>query len=452
MSTATPLHSPPSTPPTTSPTKVAAASFVGTTVEWYDYFLFGTAAVLVFDTQFFPTLDPAAATLAALATFAVAFVARPLGGVVFGHFGDRLSRKSMLVWSLLAMGAATFAIGLLPNYATIGIAAPVLLVTLRLIQGLAVGGEWGGAIVMALEHAPPSRKSFYASWPQAGVPAGIVLSSGIFYLVQLMPEAQLQSWGWRIPFLLSAVLIMVGLMIRLRIEESPEFASMQEEKKDRGIPLVELLRTSKRAIVVSVLSLAGSNTLFYVATVYLLSYGTDVAQFERGHILLAITLGAFLDIFAIPLVAVLADRHGRQRMMLVGTAVTAASAFPIFWLVNLGTTWGLVAALVLALPVAHSFVYATVSGFIATLFRPEVRFTGSSVSYQVGGIVTSAPAPILASLLYLEFNTYAAVAGYLVAANVVAFIAVLCAPAEHRAADPRPTADQTREAVEALVR
>src|SRR5699024_2548128 len=221
--------------PVQSPAKVAFASFVGTAVEWYDYFLFGTAAVLIFNHQFFPDLDPLAATLASLSTFAVAFVARPLGGIVFGHFGDRASRKTMLVWSLLGMGTATFAIGLLPNYATIGVWAPILLVLLRVVQGIAVGGEWGGAVLMALEHAPQHKKSFYASWPQAGVPAGVVLSSLAFYLVQLLPEDQLHAWGWRLPFLFSAVLIIVGMIIRLKITESPEFENMKAQRKESKI-------------------------------------------------------------------------------------------------------------------------------------------------------------------------------------------------------------------------
>lgn len=413
--------------PSPSPAKVAFASFIGTAVEWYDYFLFGTAAVLIFNHQFFPTLDPTAATLASLATFAVAFVARPLGGVVFGHFGDRLSRKSMLVWSLLAMGVSTFAIGLLPTYAMVGIWAPILLVLIRLIQGIAVGGEWGGAVLMALEHAPESKKSFYASWPQAGVPAGVVLSSSAFYLVQLMPEEQLQSFGWRIPFLFSAVLVVVGLIIRLRITESPELENYRAQTPEPKVPILELLRSSKRALVIGIFSLAGSNTLFYIATVYLLSYGTEVVQADRGVILLAISMGALLDIFAIPAVALLADKYGRRRMMLVGSLVTSAAAFPIFWLFNIGTVGAMFVALVVALPLAHSFVYATVSGFIAMLFPVGVRFTGSSVAYQVGGIVSSAPAPILSTMLYAEYGSYVAVATYLAFSSIVAFIAVLCA-------------------------
>lgn len=431
----------PSNTTSQSPAKVAFASFVGTAVEWYDYFLFGTAAVLIFNHQFFPDLDPLAATLASLSTFAVAFVARPLGGIVFGHFGDKVSRKTMLVWSLLAMGIATFAIGLLPNYATIGAWAPVLLVFLRVVQGIAVGGEWGGAVLMALEHAPENKKSFYASWPQAGVPAGVVLSSFAFYLVQLLPEDQLNAWGWRLPFLFSAVLIAVGLVIRLKITESPEFEEMKAARKEIKVPLFEMLRTAKRPLLIGTFALAGSNTLFYVATVYLLSYGTDAVQFDRGTVLLAISVGAVIDIFAIPLVAILADKFGRRTMMIFGSLVTVVAAFPIFWLFNTGTTWGLFTALILALPIAHSFVYATVSGFIATLYQPEVRFTGTSMSYQLGGILASAPAPILSTMLFAEFGTYTAVAWYLVIANVIAFLAVLFAPKD------RPTHQPSQQTV-----
>jgi MFS family permease len=307
------------------------------------------------------------------------------------------------------------------------------LVLIRLIQGIAVGGEWGGAVLMALEHAPPSKKSFYASWPQAGVPAGVVLSSFAFYLVQLLPEDQLQSWGWRIPFLFSAVLIAVGTMIRLKLTESPEFEEMKSEGQETKVPFIELLRTSKRALFVTIFSLAGSNTLFYVATVYLLSYGTSAVSLDRGTILLAVSVGAFLDIFAIPSVATLADRYGRRHMMLVGSLVSITAAFPIFWLFNTGTTAGVFLALVVAMPIAHSCVYATVSGFIATLFGPQIRFTGTSMAYQLGGIVASAPAPILATMLYTEFNSYVAVAVYLVFTNVVAFVAVLFAPRDKAA-------------------
>ena len=410
-----------------NPSKVAFASFIGTTVEWYDYFLFGTAAVLVLNQQFFPDLDPVAGQLASLSTFAVAFVARPLGGLVFGHFGDRLSRKSMLVISLLMMGIATFAIGLLPGYATIGVAAPILLVLLRLVQGFGVGGEWGGAVLMAVEHAPAHKKAFYGSWPQAGVPAGSVLSSLVFFLVQLMPNEQFMSWGWRIPFLISAVLVVIGLFIRLRLAESPELAEVKKENNEVSLPAVEMMKTSKKSLLIGIFCLVGSNTLFYISSVYLLSYAPEATGLTRGEVLLAIAIGASFDVIAIPLVAMFADRHGKRTMMLVGSMVTAVATIPIFMAINTGTFIGAIIAMIIAFPIAHSIVYATSSGFISGLFPTNVRYTGASISYQVGGLISSAPAPLISVLLYTTFQSWVPVALYLIAANLLAAIFVLFA-------------------------
>jgi MFS family permease len=307
------------------------------------------------------------------------------------------------------------------------------LVVARLIQGLAVGGEWGGAVVMALEHAPENKKSFYASWPQAGVPAGVLLSSGAFFLVQLMPEEQLTSFGWRIPFLFSALLVGFGLYIRLKITESPEFLEMKADELEHKVPLAEVLKTSKKSLIIGILALTGSNTLFYISTVYLLSYGPENTGIARGDILLAISLGALLDVIAIPAVAILADRHGRKKLLQIGSAITAVAAIPIFLLINIGSPLGAYLALILALPIAHSFVYATISGFIAMLFKPSVRYTGSSLAYQMSGIVSSAPAPILAVFLFAESGTFVAVAVYLIVANVIAFVAISFAAPDHRA-------------------
>lgn len=410
-----------------NPSKVAFASFIGTTVEWYDYFLFGTAAVLVLNEQFFPDLDPVAGQLASLSTFIVAFVARPLGGLIFGHFGDRLSRKSMLVLSLLMMGIATFAIGLLPGYATIGVAAPVLLVLLRVVQGFGVGGEWGGAVLMAVEHAPAHKKAFYGSWPQAGVPAGSVLSSLVFFLVQLMPNDQFMSWGWRIPFLISAVLVVIGLFIRLRLTESPELAEVKKDKNEAALPAVEMLKYSKKSLLIGIFCLVGSNTLFYIASVYLLSYAPESTELTRGEVLLAIAIGASFDVIAIPLVAIFADRHGKRTMMLVGSIITALATIPIFLAINTGTFIGAIIAMIIAFPIAHSTVYATSSGFISGLFKPNVRYTGASISYQVGGLISSAPAPLISVLLYTTFQSWVPVALYLIAANLLAALFVLLA-------------------------
>ncbi|OZM77448.1 MFS transporter [Pseudonocardia sp. MH-G8] len=423
------------TVPKVSPAKVAFASFVGTTVEWYDYFIFGTAAVLVLNEQFFPTLDPVAGRLAAFATFSVAFVARPLGSILFGHYGDRVGRKKMLVYSLLGMGLATVLVGVLPGYATIGIAAPVVLVALRFVQGFAVGGEWGGAALMALEHAPARKRAFFASWPQAGVPAGIVLATGAFYLVQLMPEAQFQAWGWRIPFLASAALIAVGLYIRLRITESPEFEALQQvqarREEPQRAPIGEVLRGHKRSVLIGALSIAGGNTVFYLATVYMLAHGPQDLGFDRGLILLMIMAAAAIDIVSMPLVAMIADRIGRKRLLQFGAVIGIVIGVPMFALFQTGTAWGIFLAAFLALPVGHAFSSAVITSFIPGLFETRVRYTGAGLSYQLSGIIASAPAPFVATFLYASTQSSLAVGAYLSAVSLVALAAISCGPRTH---------------------
>lgn len=414
--------------------RVAAASMIGTTIEWYDYYIFGTAAVLVLNDQFFPQLSPAAGTLAALATFAVAFIARPFGGILFGHFGDKVSRKTILVWSLILMGASTFLVGFLPNYDAIGIWAPILLVVLRFLQGLAVGGEWGGAVLMALEHAPKNKKAFYASWTQSGVPAALVLSSTIFLLMQQMDEASFHAWGWRVPFWISALLILVGLFIRLRITESPEFLKMKSEKREVRVPLFELLRTAWWPLILGTLTLASPNIIFYISSVYLLSYGPAHVGLNRESVFIALIIAASIQVFTIPLVAMLADRIGKKTVMLAGAALVALLIYPVFWLVNTGEPMGALAAMILALPIAHATAYSVVASFIPELFQTEVRFTGSSLAYQLGGIITSAPAPFIAAYLMQNTGSSTAVATYIAVAAAIGFVAIALA---RRAKDPR---------------
>ncbi|MCO1659897.1 MFS transporter [Pseudonocardia humida] len=433
----TTTHSVPAARQAPSPAKVAVASFIGTTIEWYDYLVFGAATVLVFNPLFFPTLDPVAGALAGFATLAVAFLARPLGGLVFGHFGDRVGRKRMLVLSVVLMGLGTVAVGLLPTYATIGIWAPVLLVVLRFVQGFAVGGEWGGAVVMSLEHAPPHRRAFYASFPQAGVPAGTFLSSGAFFLVTLMPEEQLLSWGWRVPFLCSALLVVVGLYIRLRVSESPEFLALQERGDVVKAPAVEVLRSSKRALVVGMLCMLAPNTIFYLASTFFLSYGPVHLGLSRGLVLAALLVAAALQVVTLPLLAVLADRIGTRNFLMIGCVAVALGAFPVFALFDTGTTAGVVAAYLLALPVLHALVYGAVAGFTAELFPPRARYTGSSLAYHLGGALTAAPVPIVATLLLAEFGSSAAIAVYVVLAALVCGAAISLAP---RAPQPAPVA------------
>jgi metabolite-proton symporter len=414
------------------PARVAFASFIGTAIEWYDFFLFGAAATLVFNSQFFPTLDPATGTLAAFATFGVAFVARPLGGIVFGHFGDRLGRKQMLILSLLMMGGGTVAIGLLPTYTQIGLAAPILLALIRLIQGFAVGGEWGGAVLMAVEHAPSRRRAFYGSWPQAGVPAGLVLSASAFLAVQQLPTEQALSWGWRVPFLASAVLILVGLYVRSRLEESPDFQKVSTAHELARFPLRDTLRGSLRAVLVGLFAQAGTNIPFYIVSVFVLSYGPDAAGVSRSTILTCLIVASVVDIAAIPLVAVLADRIGARNVLLVGAVYSAAVAFPFFWLLDSGASGAVLIAMFLFATVGHAMTYSAMAGFLAGLFDAEHRYTGVSVAYQMGGLITSGPAPFVAAALFAGFGGSWVIALYIVLACAVTFVALLFAPRRRR--------------------
>ena len=409
------------------PVKVAMASFIGTAIEWYDFFIFGTAAALVFNTQFFPALSPTAGTLAAFATFGVAFAARPLGGVVFGHFGDRIGRKKMLVVSLLIMGVATMAIGLLPTYEQVGIAAPILLVLARLVQGFAVGGEWGGAVLLAVEHAPPGRRAFYGSWPQAGVPAGMVLATAAFFVVGQLPEEEFQAWGWRMPFLASAALLVVGLVIRLQIGESPDFRRAREERSLSAFPLADVLREAKRPLLIGICTQAAAFVPFYLVAVFVLSYGPEQLGISADVILLTIIVAFVLDLVTIPVAAVLADRYGRRRMLLAGSVYMAAIAFPFFWLFDTGSPWLILVAMILAIPIGHAVTYSAVAGYLAELFPAQLRYTGASVAYQIGGALTGGTAPFLAALLFAAVGGSWALALYIIAGCAITFLALLAA-------------------------
>jgi MFS family permease len=413
-----------------NPAKVAFSSLIGTTIEWYDYYIFGTAAVLIFNSQVFPNLDSVAATLASLTTLAVAFVARPIGGLIFGHFGDRIGRKTMLVYSIGLMGAATFIMGLLPTYSSIGIWSAILLVALRFAQGFAVGGEWGGAVLMALEHAPRGKRAFYSSFPQCGVPLGLVLSSGAFYLVQKLPEDSFQAWGWRIPFLASFFLVVVGLYVRLKISESPEFVEVEERGETARFPIADLFKTSKRALLCGIFSVAAANGIFWMATVYFLSYGTSNG-IARSTFFLAIIVGAVLQAIAIPLVAIIGDRYGLKLIMIAGAIGVAVIAFPVFALLQTGQTWAVYAALILSLPIGHGLSYACVSSFVPELFAPRVRYTGAAMAYQISGVVTSAPVPILATFLYSRTGGTAAISLLLIFGSILTIVAVLAAKTRH---------------------
>jgi MFS family permease len=412
--------------------QVAFASFIGTAIEWYDFFLYGTAAALVFNQLFFPTFAPLTGTLASFATFGVGFFARPVGGVVFGHFGDRIGRKSMLVITLLVMGGATFLIGLLPTFQTAGILAPILLVTLRFLQGFAVGGEWGGATLMAVEHAPEESRNFYASWPQMGAPAGLVLSTAVFTIFSSLPDEQFFAWGWRIPFLLSIILIGVGLFIRLRVLESPAFARVKELGTESRVPLLEVLRdypvAALLAIGVVLVNIGG----YYIVITFTLSYATETLGVARNVPLIGLLLAGFAEIAGILIFARLSDRTGKRPVALWSAALILLLAYPFFWLVN--TEVSLLIWLAMSLWTFWAGALYGITGvFIAELFEARVRYSGISFGYQMAGMLGGALAPIIATaLIGWAGGASWPVATYLAANSLVSLVAIYLATEKYR--------------------
>ncbi|MGI8784147.1 MAG: MFS transporter [Acidobacteriota bacterium] len=411
----------------TSVAKVAFASFIGTTIEWYDFFLYGTAAALVFNKLFFPNIEPLAGTMAAFATYAVGFFARPLGGVIFGHFGDRLGRKSMLVTTLMLMGVATFCVGLLPTYEQAGVLAPVLLVALRFVQGLGIGGEWGGAVLMAAEHGHAGRRGFYASWVQAGVPVGLLLANGVFSYFSALPEKEFLSWGWRVPFLLGILLLAVGMFIRLRIIESPLFTKAKAAQPAPRLPILEAIRQHPRNILLAMGARFAENASFYIFTVFVLSYTTVHLGLSKSTALRGVLAGSAVQLVAIPLFGALSDRIGRRPVYLGGALSLALLAFPFFWLVDTRSTLLIGLAIVLGL-VAHAAMYGPQAAFFCELFGTRVRYSGASLGYQLASPLAGGLAPLVATaLLQWSGGKPWPVAAYLVAMALVTLVSVWCA-------------------------
>jgi metabolite-proton symporter len=409
---------------TSSIKRVAGASAIGTTIEWYDYFAYANAAALVFGPLFFPEFSVLAGTLASLSTFAIGFVVRPFGGALFGHLGDRIGRKAMLVLSLLIMGVATFAIGLLPTYAAIGVAAPILLILLRLVQGFAVGGEWGGAVLMAVEHAPRNRRGFYGSWPQVGVPAGVVLSNLVFLVsAAALSEEQFAAWGWRVPFLLSIVLVAVGLVIRLKVEESPVFARVKETRSEARMPIMDVFRTYPKEVVLAGAAFMANNVTGYTVQVYVLSYGTQALGFSITTMLTLVLVTAFIGIFAILGFSALSDRVGRRRVFLTGAVCQALWALPFFWLINTGSVALILVALVVMILASYS-MYGPMAAMFAEIFGTRVRYTGASLGYQLGSIIGGGFAPLIAAALFAATGTSVSVSIYIIAVTIISFTAV----------------------------
>ena len=408
--------------------KVIVASLIGTSLEWYDFFIYGTAAALVFNQLFFPTFEPLVGTLLAFTTYAVGFVARPLGGLIFGHYGDRIGRKNVLVVTLLLMGIATFAIGLLPTYATIGVWAPILLVALRFLQGLGLGGEWGGAVLMTLESGGANRRGLNASWPQVGVPVGLLLANGILALMgALTDEPAFLSWGWRVPFLLSGLLVLVGLWIRLTIAESPLFREVEESHTKAGAPIMEVLRSYPKQVLLAIGARVGVDVAFYTFVLFITTYVATYLKLPRNYALNAVLIAAAIQVVLIPLFGSLSDRFSRRPVYLAGAIGAAVWVFVFFILLDTGQFWLIVLAAVVAL-VFHAAMYGPQAAFIAEMFPTRVRYTGASMGYQLAGIIGGALAPIISVALLDRYDTSIAVSIYAVAMLLVTIICVLLAP------------------------
>ncbi|TLM87076.1 MFS transporter [Pseudarthrobacter sp. NamE5] len=414
----------------TSLPAVAASSLAGTAVEWYDFFLYGTAAALVFNKLFFPSADPMVGTMLALGTFAAGFVARPLGAIVLGHLGDKHGRKSTLVASLLLMGVATALIALIPPYASIGIIAPLILLFLRLVQGFALGGEWGGAVLLVSEYSDNSTKrAFWASWPNVGPPLGNLMAAGVLALLSaVMPQDQFLAWGWRIAFGLSALLVVIGLVLRLYVQETPLFLASQakadvEHAKQAKLPLAELFRGNWKEILIAAGSRMGENAGFYIYSLFLITYVTEILKMDRQTGLNAVMVGQGVAVVAIPILAIFADRIGRKPMMIGASVATVVWGFAFFALLDTRQPGMIILAAVGGLLIFAAYS-SVIGAFFSELFPTKVRYSGTSVAYNVASLIAGSLSPIIALALYQAFGTGQAIALYLVLMGVISIIAV----------------------------
>jgi MFS transporter, MHS family, shikimate and dehydroshikimate transport protein len=406
---------------------------VGTSIEWYDFFIFGTASALVFGRLFFPTFSELAGTLAAFASFAVGFVARPVGGLVFGHIGDRSGRKTTLVLTLTMMGLATFAMGLMPSYAAIGAWAPILMVLLRFVQGMAVGGEWGGAVLMATEHSGSGRRGFFGSFAQMGSAVGGLMATGSFLLVQRLPEEDFVSWGWRIPFLFSIVLVLVGLFIRLRIMESPVFAQIKEARRVVKVPVVELLRSESRNVLLAAGLYLAHGVLFYAMTVYTLAYTTSVYGLAQNTYLIGVTAAGAVQLITIPFLGALSDKLGRRAVIMFGTLFIVAFAVPLNFMITSQVPMLAWLAVIIGICVGHNAVYAPTAALYSEMFPAHVRYSGTSLGYQLGGAIAGFVPLIATSLVGAAGGAYWPIPALIAGAGVIGFVCILLVRPAHAA-------------------
>src|SRR5438270_195955 len=405
--------------------RVAFASAIGCVIEWYDFFLYGVVAGLVFNKLFFPNQDPFIGILLAYATFAVGFVARPVGGILFGHFGDRLGRKGMLVLTLLIMGIATFLIGFLPTYNDIGPWAPIFLLVLRVLQGLGIGGEWGGAVLMAIEYAPKERRGFYGSWPQIGVPAGLFLATIVVALLSMVSDQAFLAWGWRVAFLLSALLVAVGLYIRLKILETPMFERLKKTQEQAKVPFFELWRTHTLKTILGMGCRFIEGVTFNIFGVYSIAYLTSALKLPRTTALIAVSIASLVMVFLIPVFGKMSDTFGRRKTYSLGVIGIAVLAYPAFWLMNTREVPLVMLAIVVPFGIVYPMVYGPIAAMFSASFSTRVRYTGVSFVYQFSGIFASGLTPLIAaSLLHVGDGKPWLIAGYIVLVSAVSLVSV----------------------------
>lgn len=408
--------------------KVLIASLTGSSIEWFDYFLYGTAAALVFNKIFFPMVDPVIGLILSYLSFSLTFFIRPIGGVLFAHIGDRIGRKKTLVLTLSLMGGATVMIGLLPTYDMIGMWAPALLILMRIIQGMGIGGEWGGALLLAYEYAPEKRKGFFGSIPQAGVTIGMLMATFIVSLMTLFSEEDFLSWGWRIPFLLSSVLVILGLWIRKDIDETPDFQKVKKSGQVAKAPLRDTIKHHWREVLIAAGLKVVETAPFYIFSTFVVSYATTTLTYQKSQALEAVTLGALVATIMIPLMGLLSDRVGRQRIYAVSVFVLGLFIVPWFMLLNTGTTWGIVLATVIAFGVLWAPVTAVLGTLCSEIFSANVRYTGITLGYQLGAALAGGTAPLIATGLLAKYDgNWVPVAWYLGVTVAISLIAIFCA-------------------------
>ncbi len=406
---------------------IVFASCFGTIIEWYDFLIYATAATLVFNKAFFPTFDPLASTLAALGTYAVGFLARPLGGALFGHFGDRLGRKSMLVLTLFIMGLSTFCIGLLPTYEKIGVFAPILLMLLRIVQGVGLGGEWGGASLMVLEHAPAERRGFYTSFVQIGFPIGLVLATLVFGLVAKLPEADFASYGWRIPFLISIVLLGVGTFVRSRVPETPVFENLKSRDDLSKNPVGEAVGKNTKNFLIAVGLKLSEVSWVYMLSVFIVGYATSRLGLPKQMMLNAVLYAALLELISLPLFGWLSDKIGRRPLFILGALFTVAFAFPLFWMIDSKSTALIFTAIMIAMNFGHGMMFGIESCYFPELFGPRVRYSGASFGFQTSAAIGGGFAPIIATAMVGYFGGTGGVSIMMIVLALITLAAALAA-------------------------